>query len=121
MLVVEKTHRINVEIIGEGEDALRAIIKQSLPDAIISDEDEETVLWEETELAKAIEASNTPGKLLRAYRERAGLTLVELAKTVHTKYPNISAMENDRRVIGLRMAKKLGQALKVDFRKFLME
>jgi hypothetical protein len=35
------------------------------------------------------------------------------------RYPNISAIENDRRVVGLAMAKKLGEALSVDYRKFI--
>ena len=90
------------------------------PDAVITDDSEETVLWKNSDLAKAIKSSKTPGKLLRAYRERAGLSVVELARMIGTKYPNISAMENDRRPIGLRIAKKLGKALKVDFQKLLI-
>ena len=70
-------------------------------------------------LSKEIKAEKTPGKLLRAYRYRAGLSVVELADAAGTKYPNISAMENDRRSIGFKMAKKLGKVLKVDYIKFL--
>ncbi len=55
----------------------------------------------------------------KAYRERAAFSLVELAEKIGTKYPNLSAMENDRRVIGLNMARKLGEALNVDLKKFL--
>ena len=76
-------------------------------------------MWKDTDLAKEIKAGKTPGKLLRAYRERAGLSVVDLAKAVETKYPNISAMENDRRAIGLAMARKLGKILNVDYVKFL--
>ena len=56
---------------------------------------------------------------MAAYREREGLTLVQLAEKVGTKYTAISAMENNRRPIGLIMAKKLGKALNVDYKKFL--
>lgn len=54
---------------------------------------------------------------MAAYREREGLTLVQLAEKVGTKYTAISAMENNRRPIGLIMAKKLGKALNVDYKK----
>ena len=119
MLVVEKTRHINIEIIGEGASMVRSIIESALPDAVISDDSEDTILWKGSDLAKAIKSSKTPGKLLRAYRERAGLSIVELARTIGTQYPNISAIENDRRTIGLRVAKKLGKALNIDFLKFL--
>lgn len=79
----------------------------------------EYVDWEETDIAKEIRAERTHGLVLQVYRERAGLTLVELAEKIGTKYTAISAMENNRRTIGLRMAKKLGEALGVDYMKFL--
>ena len=47
------------------------------------------------------------------------MTLVKLAHAVGTKYPNLSAIENDRRVIGLAMARKLGKVFGADYRKFL--
>lgn len=47
------------------------------------------------------------------------MTMVELANAVGTKYPNISAIENDRRAVGLDMARKLGSALNCHYRKFL--
>ncbi|MFA6857988.1 MAG: helix-turn-helix transcriptional regulator [Treponema sp.] len=75
--------------------------------------------WDETDIAKEIRTNKTPGKLLNAYRIRAGLTVTELAKAAGTKYPNISAMENDRRAIGLDMSRRLGKALNVDYQKFL--
>ncbi len=118
MQVREKTHRIDVTIEGSGADRIAEIVRRSFPDAEFFDDDE-TVRWEDTDLAADIRARKTPGKLLRAYRERAGLTIVDLAGKVGTKYPNVSAMENDRRVIGLAVARKLGDALGVDYRKFL--
>ncbi len=81
--------------------------------------EEDAVEWKSSGLAKEIRASKTPGKLLRAYRKRAGLTLVELAAEIGSRYPNLSAIENDRRPLGLDMARKLGSALGVDYRKFL--
>ena len=118
MQVREKTHHINVNLTGEGAEHIVRAIREHFPDAQILD-DNETELWDDTELAADIRVRKTPGKLLRAYRERAGMTMVELADTVGTKYPNISAIENDRRTVGLEMARKLGSALNCDYRKFL--
>jgi plasmid maintenance system antidote protein VapI len=47
------------------------------------------------------------------------MSIVELSRAAGTKYPNISAMENDRRAIGLVMAKKLAKILKTDYTKFI--
>ena len=91
----------------------------TIPEAVITDDDDEIVDWESTELAKAIRINKTPGKLLQAYRERAGLSIVQLAEKTGIKYTNISAMEHDNRVIGLSIAKKLASALGCDFNKFL--
>lgn len=120
MLVVEKTRRIEVRVTGEGEEIIASLIKESLPEAFITQEEDESVIWKDTDTAKGIKAGKTPGKLLRAYRERAGMCIVDFARAVGTKYPNISAMENDRRGIGLAMAKKIGKILNVDFKIFLM-
>jgi antitoxin component HigA of HigAB toxin-antitoxin module len=119
MLVVEKTRHINVSLTGQGAATVVALLRESLPNAIVVDDENEAVEWKTSALAKEIKAAKTPGKLVRAYRERAGITLVKLARTIGTKYPNLSAIENDRRVIGLTMARKLGKVLGVDYRKFL--
>ncbi len=119
MLVVEKTRHIKATISGTGSDVICELIKEHYPQAQVIEDDENILAWNDTELAKEIRASTTPGKLLKAYRDREGLSIVELAEAVGTKYPNISAMENDRRTIGLGMARKLGNVLKVDFQKFL--
>src|SRR5208337_4699133 len=117
MLVVEKTRHINVSLTGKGAATVVALLRESLPNAIVVDDENDAVEWKTSALAKEIKAAKTPGKLVRAYRERAGMTLVKLANAVGTKYPNLSAIENDRRVIGLAMARKLGEILGVDYRK----
>lgn len=118
MLVVEKERHINVTIDGKGAGKVVSLLRESLPNASFFD-DNEAVEWKTSSLAQEIKASKTPGKLVRAYRERAGMTMVELAKAVETQYTNISAIENDRRAIGLGMARKLGKVLGVEFHKFL--
>jgi DNA-binding XRE family transcriptional regulator len=119
MLVVEKTRRIRVNLTGRGAATVAAIVKDHLPKAVLLDDNEEAVEWKNTSIAKEIRAAKTPGKLVRAYRTRAGMTIISLAKAVGTKYPNISAIENDRRVVGLAMARKIGRIFHVDYRKFI--
>jgi len=121
MQVVEKTRHINATLSGRGIPLIKEAILKAYPKAIIreDDADEEYIDWDESDLAKEIRAERTPGLVLAAYREREGLTLVQLAEKVGTKYTAISAMENNRRPIGLIMAKKLGKALNVDYKKFL--
>lgn len=119
MQVREKTHHIDVHIDGDGAALVAAAVRQYYPDAVFVDEEADSVRWNDTALARDIRAGKTPGKLLRAYRERAGLTVTALAEMVGTRYPNIVAMENDRRVVGLAMARKLGAVLGVDHLRFL--
>ena len=57
-------------------------------------------------MAEKIRMNKTPGKLLMAYRERAGLSVVDLAKKTGIKYTSISAMEHDTRNIGPSTAKR---------------
>ena len=119
MQVVEKTRHIKVNLTGEGAEKIAALVKERFPDTVLLNDEDEVVEWKSSSLAQEIKAKTTPGKLVRAYRERAGMTLVELANAIGTKYPNLSAIENDRRVVGLAMARKLGEVLTVDYRKFI--
>ena len=119
MRVVEKTRHIDVSLAGDGAEAVAAILRSALPGATIAEDDEEYEEWEGSDLQREIAALSSPGKLVRAYRVRAGLSLVQLAEAVGTKYPNLSAIENDRRAVGLALAKKLGAALGVEYSKFL--
>ena len=119
MLVVEKAHHIEANITGNGAKIIIDLIKENFPNADIFENSDKAVHWNTSDLSKEIKKDKTPGKLLKAYRYRAGLSVVELADAAGTKYPNISAMENDRRTIGFKMAKKLGKVLKVDYIKFL--
>lgn len=104
-------HPINARIEGEGAETLIQLITDSYPEAEVFYGDYVPVEWKAAAIVQEIKGKKTPGKLLGAYRERTGLTLAELAKAVGTKYSNISAMEHDRRVIGLNSAKRLGAAL----------
>jgi ribosome-binding protein aMBF1 (putative translation factor) len=111
---------IDVTIPGTGIDKLKHILAQNMPEAIIVEADDDAVEWENTELYKTIKANETPGKVLQSYRERAGLSIVELAKKTGIKYTNISAMEHDSRVIGLTSARRFALALNCDYTKFII-
>ena len=46
----------------------------------------------------------TTGKILKAFRNRFGLTQKEVAKAVDVSVSNLSALENDKRNIGAELA-----------------
>lgn len=46
----------------------------------------------------------TTGKILKAFRNRFGLTQKEVSKTVGISTSNLSALENDKRNIGAELA-----------------
>ena len=60
-----------------------------------------------------------PGGMLRGARFKEGMTQVQLAQAAGIPRRHISEMENNRRSIGKDRAKRLGEALKVDYRLFL--
>ncbi|WP_462137009.1 helix-turn-helix transcriptional regulator [Candidatus Mycalebacterium sp.] len=62
---------------------------------------------------------DTPGFNLRAYRTRADLTQVALAKKTNIRQTHLSEMENNKRPIGKVLAKKLAKTLNFDYRRLL--
>lgn len=74
----------------------------------------ESIPWEE--LAKdRITKYGKAGIALRGARYREGLSQKELAKRTGISQDNISKMENGKRVIGEKVAKKLAKSLRIDF------
>ena len=61
----------------------------------------------------------TLGGTIRAYRSREGLTQHNLAKKSGVRQSHISEMEKNKRSIGLKVAKKLADALNCDYRRLL--
>lgn len=59
------------------------------------------------------------GLLLKSARLNAGLTQLEVALKLRIKQSNLSAIENNKREIGLGLAKRLAKMYKTDFRLFL--
>ncbi len=60
-----------------------------------------------------------PSVALRGARKREGMTQKELADRIGVAQVHISQMENDKRAIGKEIAKRLAEALQVDYRVFL--
>ena len=61
----------------------------------------------------------SPGSVLRGARFKEDMTQVQLAQITGIPRRHISEMENNRRSIGKERARRLGEALKVDYRIFL--
>jgi DNA-binding XRE family transcriptional regulator len=72
-------------------------------------DDDELVVWNETELARKIDARLTPGKYLRHLREAQGLTQKDVADKTGHRPAYISDMENDRCPVSRKTARKLAE------------
>lgn len=60
------------------------------------------------------------GVALIGARKKEGYSQVQLAKLMGLRQENISKMENGKRAISLKMAKRLGEVLNIDYRIFLV-
>ena len=133
MLVAEKKHHIESVIHGQGAEYIVSILKKELPDLEVitssppniqeefDPSDDELIYAEDSEWYKEMSARMTPGIMLRIRRENRGWTQTELSEKTGIAIPNISLMESDKRVIGLRTARKLAKALGCSTDDFLME
>jgi antitoxin component HigA of HigAB toxin-antitoxin module len=103
---------------GVGAKIVVRALRKLYPSMRVSDDDEAvdittTAWW------KKMEARSHGGTVLWTYRDNAGLTLDRLSKLSGIAKSHLSDMENGKRAIGLRTAKKLATALDVDHRLFL--
>jgi hypothetical protein len=64
-------------------------------------------------------SDNLSGTILQGVRFREGLTQVDLSRKTGLPQRHISEMENGKRTIGKATARKLANAMKVDYRVFL--
>ena len=118
MLVAVKKPHIDVRVTGAGVPAVVRALRKMFDSVQVSREDE-TVDITTTDWWKKMEATSHAGDALWTYRDNAGLTLEQLAELSGIPRPHLSAMENGKRPIGVRIAKKLASALNVDHRMFL--
>ena len=118
MLVAVRKPRINVRVTGVGARIVVQCLRKIYGVVEVSQE-EEAVDITTTAWWKRMQAVSHKGTALWAYRDNAGHTLSQLSKLSGIAVPHLSAMENGKRTIGVRSAKKLAEALKVDYRLFL--
>lgn len=72
-----------------------------------------------TEYFKPTDIVITPGKKLRFQRKQMELSLSDLAKKTGIPKSNLSAMENESRPIGLKVAKILAESLGINYKSLL--
>lgn len=78
-------------------------------------EEDEPIEWEV--LAKErIEKYKKSGLVLRGMRYREGISQKDLAKKTGISQNEISKIENGKRTVGEKVAKRLAQALNTDYR-----
>ena len=118
MLVAVKTPRIRVHMSGVGVNIVVRELRNLYPSVKVSN-DEEAVDITSTAWWEKMEGASHVGSVLWTYRDNAGLTLEQLSKRSEIAKSHLSEMENGKRAIGPRTAKKLAKVLGVDYRLFL--
>ena len=76
---------------------------------------EEAIPWR-TLAEERIVRHTEEGLVLRGARYRAGISQKELSKRCGISQENLSRMENGKRAIGVKVAKKLAKILSVDYK-----
>jgi transcriptional regulator with XRE-family HTH domain len=61
------------------------------------------------------------GDLLRKLRHKLGLTQIEFSNILGINQANLSAMESGRRSLGKKIAMRIGERFKIDYRLLLEE
>ena len=117
-----KTPHIKIDIKGEISKKHLSLLKKEYGKnlhLINSDEGEYIDVFK-TDWYKKIQSQMTPGKNLKVYRTNKGLTQEQLGELLAgIPKQHISNMENDKRPISLKMAKKLSKTFKVSVEKFI--
>jgi len=71
------------------------------------------------DLSKFLDIKVKPSEFLKEQRKRMGLTLAHLSRLTGIAISNLSAIESDKRPIGIATAKKLAKALKIHYKIFV--
>ena len=97
---------------------LKRMIRSTLDSYMSEDRVPAQMVHDETRLRHG-DYYKTPGYYLKLYRQRAGLTQSELSDQTGIRQHHLSEMENNKRVMGKAMARKLAQILDCDYRRLL--
>ncbi len=117
-----KTPHIKINMKGEIHPKVLSVLKEVYGKKVkvIKDSDEELVDAFETEWFKNIDATMSPGKNMRIYREIYKMTQEELgSKLGGISKQNISHMERGIRPISKKTAKLLASIFKVPADRFI--
>ena len=117
MQVVAKKHHIDIH--GQIPDGLIKIIEKKYGKKNVTVIDDDFVDVTETEFYKKMKAERTPGRTLRAYRQRDNLTQAALAKKAGVYAQNISNMEKGSRTITVELAKRFAEIFGASYKIFL--
>jgi len=118
MLVAVRKPRIEVSVNGIGAALVIRQLRKLYPSARVIAE-EKAVDITSTRWWKKMESTSHAGTVLWTYRDNANLTLDHVSKLSGIAKSHLSDMENGKRTIGPRTAKKLGAALDIDYRLLL--
>jgi DNA-binding XRE family transcriptional regulator len=123
MQAVVKTPHIKINVQGDTiPTKLLFFLKEEYGNKVkfVDEESDKLVKAVNTQWYKDIKAATTPGDYLRIYRERNGLTQTKLGEMAGgVPRQHISNMENGRRAISLKAARKFADILDVSFEIFL--
>ena len=114
MLELTKEHPIKISFTGPSgnrQKAIKALKKLGYVESA------ESVPWKEAFPDMVDE--NLPGISLKGARVKEGITQKQLAEMTGVKQHHISEMENHKRSIGKKVAKKFAEVLNVSYKIFL--
>ena len=122
MQAVVKTPHIEVNIKGVIPQKLISLLKEEYGEEVkvIDNDDDKLVNVFETPWYKNIKEALTPGEILRIYRENRTITQTRLGELLGgIPRQHISNMENGKRPISLKTAKKLAKLFNIPIERLL--
>ena len=107
--------KVPVTAVGKVMDTIRGVLTLSGHEVAQLDEDTGEQLYSIEEVFPEA----TPGMMLRGLRGKEELTQAAFAKRLGVSQHHVSEMENNKRTIGMDMAKRIAEEFKVPYKMFL--
>jgi DNA-binding XRE family transcriptional regulator len=119
MQVHVKTPHIKIEIKGDISKKHLSLLRKEYGNNVKLITDDAVDVFE-TDWYKNIKSNMTPGQNLKIYRINRGLTQEQLGELLDgIPKQHISNMENGKRAISLKMAKRLSKLFKTSVERFI--
>ncbi len=120
MQAIVKTPHINLNIKGKlSTFILNALKKEYGKKLILREEEEETLDYFNSPLAKSLEKIKTPSECLKTYRTNHSLTQEQLGKKLNISKNYVSDWERGRRSISKDKAKMLSKLFHISTDNFI--